>query len=78
MSPLFERLDKMHDSGLLAEDELDMMKLAVIELAQDEVEPGTDSVGTDGRDYVLHAQDACEASGIDLSDDADEDEGDDE
>jgi len=63
----------MHASGLLTEDELNLIKLAVIELAQDEIEPDTDTVGTDGRDYVSHALDACDAAGISM-DDEDEDE----
>ena len=73
-TPLFERLEALHDAGQITEDELDMIKLSVIELARDDVDTETDAVGSDGRDYVLHARDACQASGVDLDDESGEDD----
>jgi len=73
--PLFDRLDIMLTEHKLTENEAEMIKLAIIELAQDDDDPEADTVGTDGRDLVLHARDACAAADIDLSEDDDGDDG---
>lgn len=71
MDPLFDRLQTLHEQGILTEDELETLKAGVVELAliePDEInlteEP--DFVGTDGRSLVEHAKDACSEAGIDL------------
>lgn len=73
MDPLFDRLETLTGQGLFTEDEMEMIKAAVVELAliePDEInlteEP--DFVGTDGRSLVEHAKDACNEAGIDLDD----------
>ena len=79
MDPLFDRLETLANQGIFTEDELEMLKAAVVELAliePDEInlteEP--DFVANDGRSLVEHAKDACEQAGIDLDG---EDEGED-
>jgi hypothetical protein len=74
--PLFNRIDELLDQGKVTESELEMIKLAIIELAQDEDDPESETVGTDGRDLVLHARDACADAGIDFDDAEDGDDDD--
>ena len=74
--PLFDRLDNWCEAKQMTESELMMLKLAVVELAQDEEDSETDSVGEDGRDLVLHARDACADADIDLNDEDGDDDGD--
>jgi hypothetical protein len=78
MDPLFDRLETLFEQGIFTEDEMEVLKAGVVELAlleDDEInlteEP--DFVGTDGRSLVLHAKEACEASGVDLTGDDEED-----
>jgi predicted small metal-binding protein len=80
MDPLFDRLESMHTQGLMTEDEFEMLKASIVELAlADDInlaeEP--DFVATDGRSLVDHARDACGEAEIDLSDDDAEDVADD-
>lgn len=72
MTSLFDRLDRALNSGIITVDELEMLKQGIVSLAQE----NSDVVGTDGRDLVLHARDACDAAGIDLDEgeDAEDDE----
>lgn len=75
MDPLFDRLDAMYSQNLVTEDELEMIKAAVVELALgDDVDltEEPDFVATDGRSLIVHAREACAEADIDLGDDAEE------
>jgi hypothetical protein len=75
MDPLFDRLDAMFSQNLLTEDELEMIKASVVELALGDdvdLEQEPDFTACDGRSLVIHAREACGEAGIDLADDAEE------
>jgi len=72
MDPLFDRLELMHTQGLMTEDELEMVKASIVELAlADDIDltDEPDFVATDGRSLLIHAREACNEAEIDLSDD---------
>ena len=78
MDPLFDRLETLQTQGILTEDEVEMLKAGVVELAliePDEInltdEP--DFIAGDGRSLVEHAKDACEEANVDLGDGGDAD-----
>ena len=75
MDPLFDRLDAMYSQNLVTEDELEMLKAAVVELALGDdvdLEQEPDFTACDGRSLVIHAREACVEADIDLSDDAED------
>jgi hypothetical protein len=81
MDPLFDRLDMFNAQGLLTDDELEMLKASVVELALIDLteinlaeEP--DFVASDGRSLTEHARDACHEAGVDLDADESDDEDD--
>ncbi len=72
MDPLFDRLELMHTQGLMTEDELEMVKASIVELAlADDIDltDEPDFVATDGRSLLIHAREACSEAEIDLGDD---------
>jgi hypothetical protein len=75
MDPLFDRLDAMFTQNLITEDELEMIKAAVVELALGDdvdLEQEPDFTACDGRSLVVHAREACAEADIDLADDTEE------
>lgn len=74
MDPLFDRLELFQSQGLLTEDELEMVKASIVELALTEgidLTNEPDFVATDGRSLVEHAREACHDAEIDLGDEDD-------
>ena len=74
MDPLFDRLELFQSQGLLTEDELEMVKASIVELALTEgidLTNEPDFVATDGRSLVEHAREACNDAEIDLGDEDD-------
>lgn len=74
MDPLFDRMELFQSQGLLTEDELEMVKASIVELALTEgidLTNEPDFVATDGRSLVEHAREACNDAEIDLGDEDD-------